>query len=129
MPRNFFTAEEDAFLVANYPLWLTQYECAVALDRPRSSIQRAARRLGLVAIRDGQRSGNKRKETVSYRQQHRRVEVARGKAFGCVECGDNTPGKRYHWANLTGNYDDVSDYQPMCPSCHKIMDTTFRDAS
>ena len=29
-----------------------------------------------------------------------------------------TEAKHYDYANLTGHYEDIDDYKPMCRSCH-----------
>jgi hypothetical protein len=60
---------------------------------------------------------------------HLRVETARGKPKRCGLCGTIDPDKRYHWANLTGNYADVNDYIRACVSCHFLMDNARRVAS
>lgn len=100
---------------------MTQYEIAEALGISRGTVQGYMRRLGITAVRNAQRPGNRRKEVVTYRQQHRRVEAARGKASGCEWCGLSDE-RRYHWANVTGNYDDARDFVSLCPSCHKTYD-------
>ena len=36
-------------------------------------------------------------------------------------------GKRFEWANISGAYKrEISDYKPMCPSCHRKMDMKNR---
>lgn len=54
-----------------------------------------------------------------YRRQHLAVERQRGKASKCV---NGCISKVYHWANISGNYDDPMDFQEMCPKCHKALD-------
>lgn len=48
------------------------------------------------------------------------------RAFGAAkehECAAVFCDKRaQHWANITGNYNDVGDYLPLCASCHKVFD-------
>lgn len=61
---------------------------------------------------------------MSYRGAHYRVEQARGKPQACEKCGTNDPTRRYEWANLTKQYDDVFDYIRLCVSCHRKMDDT-----
>jgi len=36
----------------------------------------------------------------------------------CEVCGAKDQNRSYDWANLTGKYDDPSDYKRMCRSCH-----------
>lgn len=50
-----------------------------------------------------------------------RVDAARGKPSECTQCG-TTEARMYHWANLTGNYDDIWDYARMCVPCHRKYD-------
>jgi hypothetical protein len=57
---------------------------------------------------------------------HRRVEKARGKPKECRRCGERDPDARYDWANLTGHYEDVDDYERMCVSCHRRYDIARR---
>jgi hypothetical protein len=58
--------------------------------------------------------GNK----ASYITQHQWIARNYGKASKCVECGTKK-SKRYHWANISGNYQrDVKDYKQLCVSCH-----------
>jgi len=54
-----------------------------------------------------------------YVRLHQQVRKIRGKASRCI---NGCTARVYHWANLTGRYEDVSDYQEMCPSCHDSFD-------
>lgn len=60
----------------------------------------------------------------SYKAFHLRVNSERGKAkeYGCSMCGRTDSDVCYDWANLSGNYDDINDYAPMCRSCHRKYD-------
>jgi hypothetical protein len=58
----------------------------------------------------------------SYFTLHRRVYRLRGKADHCERCGAEGSGTVYQWANLTGNYADVWDYEQMCVACHAAYD-------
>ncbi len=60
------------------------------------------------------------KEVVGYAQAHRRVYSARGRPSPCSVCG-TTAGK-LEWANRTGNYLDVQDYDALCTRHHAISD-------
>lgn len=62
-------------------------------------------------------------DKASYSALHYRVSRRRGKPSRCEQCGLDDPARMYHWANLTGRYEDPSDYQRMCSSCHKRFDT------
>ena len=67
-------------------------------------------------------------DSASYTAFHLRVQNERGKPQECSRCGANSPG-RYEWANLTGNYQDVNDYQRMCVTCHRRFDAARRRAT
>lgn len=64
-----------------------------------------------------------------YQALHLRVAVARGKPTFCACCDTTDPAKRYEWANLTGRYDDISDYVRLCVSCHRRLDAARRAQS
>lgn len=52
---------------------------------------------------------------------HNAVYVARGKPSLCEHCGINEE-RMYHWANISGHYEDVSDYIRLCVPCHSKFD-------
>ena len=52
----------------------------------------------------------------------RRCGISRVPQPQCERCGTTDPTKRYEWANLTGHYEDVADYERMCKSCHERYD-------
>jgi hypothetical protein len=63
--------------------------------------------------------GNK----ASYRSIHRWVAYWKGTPKKCEHCGENNPNKRYHWANISGQYKrDLNDYIRLCVPCHKYYD-------
>lgn len=49
---------------------------------------------------------------------HKRLYRLLGQPSRCDECGTTDTSLTYDWANLTGNYDDASDFKRMCRSCH-----------
>lgn len=59
-----------------------------------------------------------------YQALHLRVAAERGKPSHCEWCGA-TKG-RFEWANLTGDYVDVLDYERLCASCHRFYDAARR---
>lgn len=62
-----------------------------------------------------------------YAALHKRVEATRGKPSICERCGSNGDTDTiYEWANLTGIYEDVGDYERMCRSCHRRYDNSRR---
>ena len=63
-----------------------------------------------------------------YKAMHLRVYSERGAPACCTKCGTRE-ASRYEWANLTGNYQDVNDYQRMCVACHRQFDAARRRAT
>lgn len=63
----------------------------------------------------------KRKTPAEMVKYHKRVVSEYGKAsdYRCIECIKNTA---QDWANQTGNYEDIEDFDPMCRSCHRKFD-------
>lgn len=57
----------------------------------------------------------------TYGAHHDKVRKLRGKPSKCEICG-TTEAKRFEWANITGNYEDINDYKRMCKSCHNRHD-------
>lgn len=85
-------------------------------DIPRRS---AARR-----DQTGDRNHMWRGSQARYAALHLRVAAARGKPSLCAWCGE-TEG-RFEWANVSGAYEDVSDYERLCCSCHRFYDAGRR---
>ena len=48
---------------------------------------------------------------------HRRLYSRFGKPTKCTVCGTEE-SNHYDYANLSGRYEDIEDYAPMCRSCH-----------
>jgi hypothetical protein len=65
-----------------------------------------------------------RGDEAGYQALHLRVASLRGKPSHCEWCG--TTEGRFEWANLTGKYGDVADYERLCASCHKLYDAQRR---
>lgn len=64
-------------------------------------------------------------DKASYLAFHSRVQRYRGKASKCTIC-KTEDAKKYEWANLTGNYSNIFDYQEMCTTCHIKYDKKRR---
>ena len=58
----------------------------------------------------------------AYVRAHLAVNKARGKPKECSVCETTDPERVYDWANLTGHYDDITDYGRMCRKCHRAYD-------
>lgn len=57
---------------------------------------------------------------------HRRLYSRHGKPSACLVCGTTT-ANHYDYANLTGRYEDLEDYAPMCRSCHWKFDDKIKN--
>lgn len=67
-------------------------------------------------------------DAAGYKALHLRVYAKRGAPQSCTRCGTDA-ASRYEWANLTGDYQDVNDYQRMCVACHRQFDAARRRAT
>lgn len=65
-------------------------------------------------------------EKATYTAFHLRVQKARGRPTKCERCGEDDPAARYEWANLTGEYSNIEDYERMCVHCHRRFDADRR---
>ena len=65
-------------------------------------------------------------DAAGYSAMHLRVIVARGRPSRCACCDTTDPGIQYHWANLSGHYEDIHDYARLCPPCHRRLDARRR---
>lgn len=107
---------------------MTLVEVAVEVGSNKRSVGRIMERAGMArrsrAKRDQDRDRNPRWKgpAAGYKALHQRVEQARGKPSRCDRCSNDDPAARYEWANLTGRYDDVDDYERMCVPCHRRFD-------
>ena len=60
--------------------------------------------------------------TSEYRIAHLNVEKVRGKPNYCESCENTDKDVVYHWANVSGKYDDANDYKRLCCTCHSAFD-------
>jgi len=77
---------------------------------------------------NGQSNSSWKGSRATYSALHYRVEKERGKPKICMACGTQE-AKRFEWCNLTGRYDDVSDYMRMCVPCHRKYDKNRKNSS
>lgn len=118
------TKINDDELVRIYKSGMTQIECAHVLGVTRKVICNAMKRLGIksriAAKRDqmGSKNSGWKGKDASLGCKHRRIYRAFGQPSKCAVCGTSDASKTYDWANLTGDYDDPSDFKRMCRSCH-----------
>jgi hypothetical protein len=67
----------------------------------------------------GKNHFNYKNGVVGYSTYHLRVQAARGKAKICKTCGST---QFVEWANLTGQYENIYDYDQLCRKCHHAFD-------
>lgn len=112
----------------------TQTEIALLLEVSQKSIFKAMKRHGIKARKAfkrnqyGENNDSWKGENAGKQAFHRRLYARYGKPRICGVCG-TTESNNYDYANLTGNYQDIEDYLPMCRSCHwrydrKILNIT-----
>lgn len=108
--------------------YMTQEEVGKHLGVSGKQIQIWFKKLGIKArkaakrFQSGQMNSQWKNKNACYSACHNRVYAARGKARHCSICGRADGNSKYHWANLTGNYEDINDFAPMCVSCHHKHD-------
>lgn len=116
-----------------YESGMTREEVQAAIG-PGVKVENIMKRHGIKtrpAIKrsqSGSANASWRGDDASYTALHLRVQVARGRPQFCVRCQTTAPG-RYEWANLTGNYLDIDDYERMCVWCHRRYDSERRKQS
>ena len=63
------------------------------------------------------------KNSTNYWSLHKWVAKEKGYPKQCVNCGLDDPGRRYEWANISGNYlRELDDYERLCVPCHRKKD-------
>ena len=131
LPKRLRASEYEPFaavLIAAYASGMSYRKIGEVLDVPHYCIGHAMRRFGNKGRplgptpRRGPANYKWKGEAATYAAKHMRVRQAKGKASGCSRCGLSAPERRYDWANLTGNYDDVNDFASMCRPCHRRYD-------
>ncbi|WP_374709425.1 hypothetical protein [Novosphingobium capsulatum] len=117
-----------------YAEGLTQAEIGVALGLTQKIVFNVMRRHSIrarvAAKRDQFGSSNHawKGDLAGKSALHRRLYSRFGKPSHCSQCG-TSEAAHYDYANLTGQYEDLEDYAPMCRSCHwkydeKILNIT-----
>ena len=68
------------------------------------------------------KNGRWKGDKAGYSAKHLWIRRNYGNAKYCCKC-HSTTAKRFEWANISGTHlRDISDYMPLCPSCHRKMD-------
>lgn len=110
----------------------TQSEIAKKLGVSQKSVHKAMKRHGLktrvAAKRDqfGENNHMWKGDNATKQAFHRRLYSRFGKPTECSQCGTNE-ADNYDYANLTGKYEDLDDYAPMCRSCHWKYDDKIKN--
>jgi len=66
-------------------------------------------------------------KSVGYSALHRWVQKHLGVANVCSNCSATSKETKIEWANLSGKYKrELSDWSPMCRSCHMVFDDVSR---
>lgn len=106
---------------------MTQGEVGAVLGVSQKVVWKLMARHGIAARvaakRDqtGERNSYWRGSNACYQAFHRRLYAKFGKPAKCAKCGTDSAG-HYDYANLSGRYEDITDYLPMCRSCHWKFD-------
>ena len=122
-----------AEIVMLYQQGMTQQEIAVKLGTTQKVVFSRLRKAGFkcrkAAIRFQRGSANKnwKGNGAGYQAFHRRLDSVNGRPRKCEVCGTTDSERKYDWANLSGRYDDPSDYKRMCRSCHWKHDGTHKN--
>lgn len=80
------------------------------------------KKMNLTGLKYGHEKGTQHRywkgDFASYSALHYWLYRQVGKAKYCAK-NKNHKSTRYHWANISGQYKrDISDFMPLCPSCH-----------
>ena len=101
----------------------TQHEIAAELGTTQRVVFNVMRRHGIVARiaakRDqrGENNASWKGDAAGKQAFHRRLYALHGKPTCCLVCG-TVSAKAYDYANISGRYEDLDDYVPLCRSCH-----------
>lgn len=111
---------------------MTQAEIAKKYGVTTKRVQTSMRRFEIAPRRTGKRyqqgeaNSSWKGEDAGYSALHLRVIAAKGRPMECAHCGCTDPNIRYDWANLTGRYEDIDDYERLCACCHTSYDVERR---
>lgn len=115
-------------MIALYQSGMTQLEVAIELGTTQKIVWGTLKRNGVQCrkaakrFQSGAANAYWKGDAAGYQAFHRRLEARFGKPRKCDVCGYSDPTKRYEWANLTGHYEDDSDFKRMCVPCHRRHD-------
>ena len=125
--------KDETAIVEMYLSGSTTAECAQHFGCGRKAIDNALRRAGVKKRRaikrnqSGPSNANWGGSAASLVAKHKRLYRAFGQPSKCDVCGTEDSARTYDWANLTGDYDNPSDFKRMCRSCHWKYDKKHRN--
>jgi len=102
---------------------MTQTEIAKQLNTTQKIVWNLMRRHGIKARvaakrnQYGENNASWKGDKAGYAAFHRRLYAAFGKPTKCAVC-NTEESDNYDYANLSGEYQNIDDYLPMCRSCH-----------
>lgn len=111
-------------LIELYKSGMTQKEVAEEMGLTQKIIWRCLRdakvKCRIAAPRNQRNVNNKnwKGKNVCYEAFHKRLYALKGRPMKCEVCEATDNKRHYDWANLSGRFDDPSDYKRMCRSCH-----------
>lgn len=120
-------------LIFLYQQGMTQLEVAEEMGLTQKVVCSRLREANVCCRRSGHRNQqgalnpNWGGLDVGYTSFHNRLRALKGKPKHCEVCGTSDPSRTYDWANLSGRYDDPTDYKRMCRSCHWKHDGTIKN--
>lgn len=127
-----YPAEIVAKIQAMYESNMTQTEIASELGLTQRIVWSIMRRHG-IQTRTAAKRNQTGEKNASWKGNeagrcafHRRLYALYGKPSKCGKCGTES-ANNFDYANLTGRYEDINDYMPMCRSCHAIYDHKHRN--
>lgn len=130
-PRQYPAAEIE-MISREYAAGRSVLSIADDIGRSRKYVQSVMKRAGIKprVAKNTKQSGplnpNWRGDDAGYDALHRRLYTRFGKPSSCAVC-NTTEAKRFDYANLSGRYEDIEDYAPMCRSCHAIYDSRHKN--
>jgi hypothetical protein len=107
-----------------YESGMTQVEVAEEIGTTQKVIFERLKAVGYkcrVAIKRNQsreKNSSWKSNSASYKAFHYRMYSLKGSPKKCEICGTDDKKKHYDWANISGKFEDPSDYKRMCRSCH-----------
>lgn len=124
---------DEPSICTGYAAGQTVQELADMYGVGRKGISGVLKRNGIVmrvaAKRNQWGSENHmwRGDEASLSKLHRRLDRRFGTPQKCDVCGADDSRRTYDWANLTGDYANLTDYVRMCRSCHWKRDEKHKN--